>query len=62
MKYRGYTITYDPPPIPIRAHDWQFAHDEYDGPEDTRIGYAKSLTDAMHEVDEQIAEDEENDE
>lgn len=29
--YRGYTIHYDPPPIPFRGCDWHFTHQDYDG-------------------------------
>ena len=36
--YRGWTISYDPPPIPIRDFDWTATHPDYDasyeGPED----------------------------
>ena len=51
-KYRGYTITYNPPPIPIRTCDWQFVHDSYDGPEDGRCGTAQSLAYAKELIDE----------
>ncbi len=37
-KHRGWTISYDPPPIPIRDFDWSATHPDYDasyeGPED----------------------------
>lgn len=49
--YRGYRITYDPPPIPTRACDWQYAHVDYDGPGDNRCGYAASLDDAKRDID-----------
>lgn len=49
--YRGYRIHYDPPPIPIRSCDWQFFHEDYDGPEDGRCGFAGSLADAKAEID-----------
>ena len=29
-KYRGWTISYDPPPIPIRSFDWQAYGPNYD--------------------------------
>ncbi len=29
-KYRGWTIHYDPPPIPIRDFDWSATHPDYD--------------------------------
>jgi hypothetical protein len=56
--YRNYTIEYDPPPIPTRAHDYRYAHDEYDGPGDRRCGTAASVEAAMRDIDE--IEDEEN--
>jgi hypothetical protein len=49
--YRGYRIDYDPPPIPVRCCDWQFAHEDYDGPEDNRCGHAPSLEAAKAEID-----------
>jgi hypothetical protein len=59
MRYRGYVIQHDPPPIPNRSHDWQFAHEDYDGAPDSgdhRIGTAPSLEEAKAGIDEQIAE------
>ena len=40
---------YDPKPIPLRAHDWDFVHEDYDGPEDTEFhgGKAGSKADAV---------------
>lgn len=36
--HRGWTIHYDPPPIPLREFDWSATHPDYDasyeGPED----------------------------
>lgn len=29
--YKGWTIRYDPPPIPARSLDWIAVHDDYDG-------------------------------
>lgn len=28
--YRGWSINYDPKPIPIRSFDWQATHPDYD--------------------------------
>jgi hypothetical protein len=53
-KYRGYVITYDPPAIPIRHWDWQYAHEAYDGPEDGRCGAAASLEDAKQQIDDLV--------
>ena len=36
----GYTVSYNPPPIPQRSCDYQFAHSDYDGPGDPRCGCA----------------------
>lgn len=64
MRYRGYTIEYRPPPIPLRDCDWEYVHQDYDGgpwdsygpPMDDRCGWAASLEDAKRAVDELIAE------
>lgn len=63
-KYRGYSIHYDPPPIPIRTCDWQWFHEDYDGapeylydlPSDPRCGYAGSLEECKADIDEFIEE------
>lgn len=57
MTYRGYVITYDPPPIPDRGSDFQFSHVDYDGPGDRRCGTAGSLADTHERIDE-IEDDE----
>ena len=54
-QYRGYNIFYDPPPIPTRAHDYQFWHEDWDL-DDTRHGTAPTLSDAKQLIDE-IEED-----
>lgn len=59
-RYRGYTIRYNPPPIPSRGSDWEFVHDDYDGapdepggrPTDARAGTAGSLEEAKEMIDE----------
>lgn len=53
-RYRGYTIYYDPPPIPIRDYDWHYEHDDYDGAEDAhdpRGGSTASVEDCKREID-----------
>lgn len=50
--YRGYHITYDPPPIPDRRHDFQFAHVDYSGPGDPRCGTAATHADCIQLIDE----------
>lgn len=59
IRYRGYTIEYDPPPIGIRSCDWQFSADGYDGAPDSndiRCGTASSEQDAKNKIDEIIEE------
>lgn len=51
VRYRGYLIRHDPPPIPTRAHDWQFSHEGWDLG-DTRAGSAPTLEAARREIDE----------
>jgi len=55
IEYRGFVITFDPPPIPTRAYDWQWMSDDYDGAPDstdTRAGRSASLEEAKADVDE----------
>lgn len=61
MTYRDYKISYDPPPVPTRAWDYQFAHVDYDGPGDCRCGTAPSLEEAKRQIDEIIADEEHED-
>ena len=51
-KYRGYVITRNPPPIPTRKFDWEYCHEDYDGPGDNRCGVAASEEAAKAEIDE----------
>lgn len=48
---RQYQISYNPKPIPDRNHDWEFIHQDYDGPPDNRCGTAASQEDAIHQID-----------
>ena len=53
-EYRGYEITYDPPPIPSRDCDWSYVHKDYDGTEDAndnRAGHARSWDACLDEID-----------
>ena len=55
LHYGAYHIWLDPPPIPTRAFDWTFAHEDYDGAPDsgdTRCGFASSIADAVRQIDE----------
>lgn len=54
IRYKEYTIYYDPPPIPLRQFDWQFYHDSYDSAEDAndnRCGAAPSVDAAYKAID-----------
>lgn len=53
-QYRGYTISFDPKPIPSRDFDFDFSHEDYDGPGDHRCGSAGSVEDCMILIDEQL--------
>lgn len=48
----NYTITYDPPPIPIRTFDYLWSHVDYDGPEDPRCGRASSHEACVEDIKE----------
>ena len=50
--YRDYHIEYQPKPIPTRKHDWNWTHEDYDGPGDPRCGTAASEAAAKIAVDE----------
>lgn len=54
IEYRGFVITYDPPPIPVRDYDWQWMSDDYDGAPDStddRAGRSASLEAAKADID-----------
>jgi hypothetical protein len=57
-RYRQFRITYDPPPIPDRQHDYRWSHEDYDGPEDARCGTSPSLDAAQAAIDDWYAEHE----
>lgn len=60
-KYEGWHVAYNPKPIPDRSHDYDFWHDDHDG-ENGLCGTASSLDDAIDQIKEIIAEQEnEND-
>jgi len=56
-KYKSYTIEFRPKPIPIRSSDWDFVHEDYDGPGDPRCGCAESAEACKLMIDE-LEEDE----
>lgn len=50
--YRGYRISYNPKPIPPSCGvDYDFCHEDYDGPGDPRCGNAASVEACMAEID-----------
>lgn len=53
--YRGYNITFDQKPMADRSHDWNWEHEEYDGPGDERCGTAETEEQAKLDIDEQIS-------
>lgn len=58
MTYRNYTITHAPKPIPTRACDYDYAHEDYDGAPDSgdhRCGNASSLAEAKALIDEETS-------
>lgn len=57
--YRGFVISYDPPPIPVRTMDWHYVHSDYDGAEDAndnRCGDCVSSEACKAEIDALLAE------
>lgn len=52
ISYKGYVISYNPPPIPVRDFDYVYCHTDYDGPGDPRCGVTSSIEDAKREIDE----------
>ncbi len=54
----GWTITYNPKPIPDRRFDYDFVHDEYDGCDGGNglCGTAPSSEDAVNQIVEIMAE------
>ena len=64
-KYRNYVISYDTKPIPLRAFDYDFQHEDCDGAPDAgdhRYGQAASMEDAKAVIDEQFEDLELDDE
>jgi hypothetical protein len=45
----GWTITYNPKPIPTRDDDWDYIHEDYDG-ENGLCGTAGSALKAMQQI------------
>lgn len=55
-KYRGFTITYNPKPVPAGVGiDWDYIHPDYDGAadaHDSRYGCCSSPAECAREIDE----------
>jgi len=51
-RYRGWLLSFDYPPIPIRDHDWSATHPDFDGPEDGRHVSGHTQQDVMDAIDE----------
>lgn len=60
--YEGKTgvwcIRREPKPIPSRKFDYDFWHEDYDGPEDGRCGNAASPAACVARIEEMEADDE----
>jgi hypothetical protein len=56
VRHGSWLIYYDPPPIPTRACDWHFVHDDYDGEGDPRHGSGPSVEDCIAQIAEIEAE------
>jgi hypothetical protein len=53
IKYGDWKISHNPKPIPSRAHDWDFVHDDYDGAPDSndnRCGSARDVKECVREI------------
>ena len=52
-RYGAYAISYNPKPIPDHRFDWDWVHDDYDGPEsDSNLsGTSASLDDAVEDIE-----------
>lgn len=57
--HRGWTISFDYPPIPCRDFDWSATHPDYDGAEDAsddRVVHGRTRDDVIAAIDAFIAE------
>ena len=48
--WEDYKITYWQKPIPLRYHDWEATHKDYDGPEDHRVFTSGNLADLAAQI------------
>lgn len=49
--YRGWTISYDCPPIPCRQFDWSATHPDFDGEGDDRVVHGRIRADVIAAID-----------
>lgn len=59
LPYRNYNIPFVCPPIGCRDMDYHFHHEDFDL-DDDRCGSGPSVEDCKKQIDEQIAEGEDN--
>ena len=55
-QHRDHIIWHNPKPIPTRVLDWDWCHQDFDGPGDEREGHAATLEAAKEAIDEMIEE------
>ena len=48
---KGWTISYNPPPIPMRDFDYDFSHVDYDGDSEL-CGVGASVGDCIRQIEE----------
>ena len=48
----GWSVTYNPKPIPYSAFDYDFSHENYDGVDGELCGTASSVVDAVMKIKE----------
>ena len=47
----GWTVSYNPPPIPLRGFDYDFSHVDYDG-DNELCGVGASVDDCIRQIEE----------
>ena len=52
ISYNGWSIRFNPKPIPDRRHDYDFVHEDYDGADGGNglCGTAESVSDAIAQI------------
>ena len=49
--HRGWTISFDNPPIPCRQFDWSATHPDYDDVSDHLLVHGRTREDVIAEID-----------